>query len=57
MYELVALKRLKKKKTFAPGHLMAQWVKCLTLDFGSGLDLRVMRLCPMSGSMLSMEPV
>ena len=36
------------------------WVKRLTLDFSSGLDLRVMSMSPMLGStlgsMLGMEP-
>ena len=35
---------------------MAQSVKCLTLDFSSGLDLRVMSSSPALGSMLGMEP-
>ena len=34
---------------------MAQSVKCLTLDFGSDHDLRVMRLSPALGSELSGE--
>ena len=34
----------------------AQSVKCPTLDFGSGHDLRVVRFTPMSGSELGMEP-
>ena len=34
---------------------MAQFVKHVTLGFGSGHDLRVVRLSPMSGSMLSVE--
>ena len=34
---------------------MAQSVKHLTLDFGSGQDLMVMRLSPMSDSVLGME--
>ena len=33
----------------------AQLVKHLTLDFGSGYDLRIERLSPTSGSMLSGE--
>ena len=35
---------------------MAQFVKLVTLGFGSGHDLRVVRSSPASGSMLSMEP-
>ena len=35
---------------------MAQSVKRLTLDLSSGLDLKVMSLSPMLGSMLSVEP-
>ena len=31
-------------------------VKCLTLDFSSGYDLRVVRLSPTLGSVPSMEP-
>jgi len=34
------------------GAWVAQWVKCLTLDFGSGRNLRVVRSSPTSGSML-----
>ena len=34
---------------------MAQLVERLTLDFGSGQDLRVVRSSPMSGSALSGE--
>ena len=35
---------------------MAQSVEYLTLDFGSGHDLRVVRSSPASGSALGMEP-
>ena len=35
---------------------LAQSVKCLSLDFGSGHDLRVMRLSPALGSVLRVEP-
>ena len=38
------------------GTSVAQSVKCLTLDFGSGHDARVMVLSPVSGSVLSVEP-
>ena len=34
---------------------MALLVKRLTLDFGSGHDLRVMRLSPTPGSVLGVE--
>ena len=34
---------------------MAQSVKHLTFDFGSGHDLTAMGLSPMTGSMLGME--
>ena len=34
----------------------AQSIKCLTLDFCSGHDLRVMRSSPTSGSTMSVEP-
>ena len=36
---------------------MAQLVKHLTLDFSSGLDLRVMNSSPMVSSMLDVEPL
>ena len=35
---------------------MAQSVKYLTLDFGSGRDLMIVRLSPISGSVLGREP-
>ena len=35
---------------------MAQWVKRPILDFGSGLDLMVVRLSPVSDSVLSVDP-
>ena len=35
---------------------VAQSVKCLTLDFDSGLDLKVLRLSPTLGSAPSVEP-
>ena len=38
------------------GSVVAQSVKHLTLDFGSGHDLRVVRSSPASGSMLGIEP-
>ena len=44
------------KKTNSWGAWLAQSVKCLTLDFGSDHDLRVVRLSPASGSVLSVEP-
>ena len=34
----------------------SQSVKCLTLDFGLGHDLRVMRWSTTSGTILGMEP-
>jgi len=34
---------------------VAQWVKHLTLDFGSGQDLRIMGSSPTSGSVLGVE--
>ena len=37
------------------GGSVALLVKCWILDFGSGHDLRVMRLSPTLGSMTSME--
>jgi len=38
------------------GAWVAQLVKRLTLDFGSGHDLKIMRSSPVSGSMLRVEP-
>ena len=38
------------------GTWVAQPVKCLTPDFGSGHDLRVVRWNPVLGSVLGMEP-
>ena len=38
------------------GTWVAQLVKHPTLDFGSGHDLRVMRLSRVSGSVLGVEP-
>ena len=38
------------------GAWAAQSVEHLTLDFGSGHDLRVVRLSPVLGSALGMEP-
>ena len=43
------------KRITSSGAWGAQLVECLTLDFGSGHDLRVVRLNPALGSMLSME--
>ena len=34
---------------------VAESVKCLTVDFDSGHDLRVLRSSPMSGALLSEE--
>ena len=36
---------------------MAQLVEQLTLDFSSGLDLRVISSSPTLGSMLGVEPI
>ena len=38
------------------GAWVGQLVKCLTLDFGSGHDLRVVRSSPQLGSTLNVEP-
>ena len=38
------------------GIWLAHLVKCLTLDFGSGHDLRVLGSSPVSGSLLGVEP-
>ena len=45
---------LGKKKSLG-GAWVAQSVKHLALDFGSGHDLRVVRLSPVLGSMFSRE--
>ena len=42
-------------KTDGRGHWVAQSVKHLTLDFGSGHDLRILGSSGESGSPLSME--
>jgi len=48
---------IKNKKYWHPqGAWVAQSVKCPTLDFGSGHDLRVGRLSPILGSVLGVEP-
>ena len=38
------------------GAWVVQSIETLTLDFSSGLDLRVLSSGPMLGSMLDMEP-
>ena len=43
------------RKNSTRGAWIAQMVKCLILDFGSGHDLRVVRSSPMLCSMLSAE--
>ena len=45
------------KKDIMQGAWVAQLVKCPTLDFSSGLDLRVLESSPESGSGLSVESV
>lgn len=42
----------KRENIFRKGALVAQSVKRLTHDFGSGRDLRLVRLIPKSGSAL-----
>ena len=49
-FVFIVLKKSKKRSSW-----LAQLVKHLTLDFGSGHDLRVMRSSLASGSMLSGE--
>ena len=59
MYVIKYLRRRyeeKDQETIKEGAWVAQSVKHQTLDFGSGHDLRLMRLRPMSGSVLGMEP-
>ena len=46
---------LPSKNLPSRGTLVAQLVKCLILDFGSGHDLRVLRCSPALASVLSME--
>jgi len=48
--------RLSLKSIKHRGTWMAQSVKCLILDFGSGQDLGVLRSSPVSSSMLGVEP-
>ena len=43
-------------KTMNWGHLGVQSVRDLTLDFSSGHDLRVVRLSPVSDSVLGVKP-
>ena len=43
------------KKLYVKGHLDGS-VKCPTLNFSSGHDLRVLELSPTLGSMLGVEP-
>ena len=43
-------------KSECRGDWVTQWVKYLTLDFGSGHDLRVVRSSPTLGYALGMEP-
>ena len=50
------MKKLTYKKK-GGGPWVAQSGKHLSLEFGSGHDLRVMRLSPALGSMLGVEPV
>lgn len=38
------------------GHLVAQLLEHQTPEFGSGYDLMVVRLSPVLGSVLGMEP-
>jgi len=53
------LKKMKEKgilqKVNPQGTQVAQLVKRLTLDFGSGHNVRVVRSSPMSGSTLAVE--
>ena len=44
------------KNSRTEGAWVAQSVECLTLDFSSGHDLRVVGSSPASGSVLSTEP-
>ena len=45
-----------REKSILEGCLVAQSVKCPTLDLGSGLNLRVMSSSPVLSSMLGMMP-
>lgn len=51
----IDLERTDLKMAPDRGAWVALQVKCQTLDFGSGYDLRVMKLSPMSAFMLGME--
>ena len=44
------------KSEYVRGAWVAQSVKCLTLDFNSDHDLRVVRSSPALGFMMSVEP-
>ena len=50
------LMKRKHEEMSSWGNQVAQSVKHLTPDFGSGHDLIVVRLSPMLGSVLGMEP-
>ena len=55
--DLKSIMLSEKKKTPNPrGAWVAQAVKCLNPDFGSGHDLRVSRLSLAEGFSLGMEP-
>ena len=43
-------------KSHNKGAWVAQSIKCLALDFGSGHDIRVVRSNPRLGSALGVEP-
>ena len=54
--KLTGLNKYKDGNGDSWGAWMAQSVKCPTLDFVSGHDLRVLRLSPTVGSALDVEP-
>ena len=43
-------------RNVSSGDWVAQWVKCPSLDFSRGDDLKVVISCPISGSVLGGEP-
>ena len=57
IYYALKIQILFLKKAEKRGAWVAQSVKCLTLDFKSGHDFMVVRLNPVSGSVLGMEPL
>ena len=59
-HTLLAMNNRTKKMTLKISNSLGTWVpqsvECLIIDFGSGHDPKVMRLNPVLGSTLSVEP-